>query len=60
MLIESTDEPAQLRKNVTSPNGTTAAALESFEASGFKDVVDKAVRASTDRAEELGKTLGKS
>ncbi|KAI0526198.1 pyrroline-5-carboxylate reductase [Xylaria bambusicola] len=60
MLIESTDEPSQLRKNVTSPNGTTAAALESFEASGFKDVVDKAVRASTDRAKELGESLGKS
>lgn len=57
MLVESSDEPAQLRKNVTSPNGTTAAALESFEASGFKDIVDKAVRAATARGEELGKTL---
>ncbi|KAI0455579.1 pyrroline-5-carboxylate reductase [Xylaria acuta] len=60
MLVESTEEPAQLRRNVTSPNGTTAAALESFEASGFKDVVDKAVKAATSRGEELGKTLGKS
>ncbi|KAI1195950.1 pyrroline-5-carboxylate reductase [Nemania serpens] len=59
MLIDSTDEPAQLRRNVTSPNGTTAAALESFEASGFNDIVDKAVKAATSRAEELGKTLGK-
>ncbi|KAI1273636.1 pyrroline-5-carboxylate reductase [Xylaria sp. FL0933] len=60
MLTESTEEPAQLRRNVTSPNGTTAAALESFEASGFKDIVDKAVKAATNRAEELGETLGKS
>ncbi|KAI1364149.1 pyrroline-5-carboxylate reductase [Xylaria arbuscula] len=60
MLIESSDEPSQLRKNVTSPNGTTAAALESFEASGFKEIVDKAVKAATDRAAELGETLGKS
>ncbi|KAH7037089.1 pyrroline-5-carboxylate reductase dimerization-domain-containing protein [Microdochium trichocladiopsis] len=59
MLMESSDEPAQLRKNVTSPNGTTEAALKSFEASGFKEIVDKAVRAATDRGEELGKTLGK-
>ncbi|GAP87500.1 putative pyrroline-5-carboxylate reductase [Rosellinia necatrix] len=59
MLVESTEEPAQLRVNVTSPNGTTAAALESFEASGFKDTVDKAVKAATSRGEELGKTLGK-
>ncbi|KAI1828200.1 pyrroline-5-carboxylate reductase [Xylaria intraflava] len=58
MLVVSTEEPSQLRRNVTSPKGTTAAALESFEASGFKDSVDKAVKAATDRAEELGKTLG--
>lgn len=59
MLVDSTEEPAQLRRNVTSPNGTTAAALDSFEASGFKDIVDKAVKAATSRGEELGKTLGK-
>ncbi|KAI1179952.1 pyrroline-5-carboxylate reductase [Nemania sp. FL0916] len=59
MLVESEEEPAQLRKNVTSPNGTTAAALESFEASGFKEIVDKAVKAAASRGEELGRTLGK-
>ncbi|KAI0120641.1 NADP oxidoreductase coenzyme F420-dependent [Xylariales sp. AK1849] len=60
MLVESSEEPAQLRKNVTSPNGTTAAALKSFEASGFQDIVDRAVKAATSRGEELGKMLGKS
>jgi pyrroline-5-carboxylate reductase len=55
MLVESADSPAQLRKNVTSPNGTTHAALVTFDALGFKDVVDKAVRASVDRSIELGK-----
>jgi len=59
MLAESADEPAQLRKNVTSPNGTTEAALKSFEASGFEGIVDKAVRAATDRGAELGETLAK-
>ncbi|CAK1366735.1 Pyrroline-5-carboxylate reductase [Cercospora beticola] len=58
MLVESSDPPSQLRKNVTSPNGTTQAALESFEASGFAAIVDKAVKAATDRGEELGRTLG--
>ncbi|KAI4604026.1 hypothetical protein KJ359_000152 [Pestalotiopsis sp. 9143b] len=58
MLVESSDSPSQLRKNVTSPNGTTQAALESFEASGFKGIVDKAVKAATSRGEELGKILG--
>ncbi|KAI2622420.1 pyrroline-5-carboxylate reductase [Hypoxylon sp. NC1633] len=60
MLVESSDEPAQLRINVTSPKGTTEAALKSFEASGFKEIVDKAVKAATDRGKELGETLAKS
>jgi pyrroline-5-carboxylate reductase len=59
MLVESEEEPAQLRKNVTSPNGTTHAALQTFESLNFKDIVDKAVQAATSRAAELGETLGK-
>jgi Pyrroline-5-carboxylate reductase len=55
MLVESEDEPGQLRKNVTSPNGTTYAALQTFEKEGFKEIVDKAVTAATERAAELGK-----
>ncbi|EME82382.1 uncharacterized protein MYCFIDRAFT_72290 [Pseudocercospora fijiensis CIRAD86] len=58
MLVEGKDSPSQLRKNVTSPNGTTQAGLESFEASGFAAIVDKAVKAATERGEELGRTLG--
>jgi pyrroline-5-carboxylate reductase len=57
MLVESSDKPSQLRKNVTSPNGTTEAALKSFEASGFADIVNKAVKAASDRSEELGRTV---
>lgn len=60
MLVESPDSPEQLRKNVTSPNGTTHAALQKFESLGFKDIVDQAVKAATLRAAELGKTLGES
>jgi pyrroline-5-carboxylate reductase len=56
MLVESADSPAQLRKNVTSPNGTTHAALVSFDALGLKDIVDKSVKAAVDRSAELGKT----
>ncbi|PWY86070.1 pyrroline-5-carboxylate reductase [Aspergillus heteromorphus CBS 117.55] len=59
MLVESSDDPTQLRKNVTSPNGTTYAALQTFEALGFADTVDKAVKAATNRAAELGDSLGK-
>ncbi|KAL7942747.1 pyrroline-5-carboxylate reductase [Trichoderma barbatum] len=56
MLVTSSDEPAQLRKNVTSPNGTTYAALQTFESLGFDEVVNKAVKAATARAAELGKS----
>ncbi|KAL7782935.1 pyrroline-5-carboxylate reductase [Trichoderma ceciliae] len=56
MLVTSSDEPSQLRKNVTSPNGTTHAALQTFESLGFDEVVDKAVKAATSRASELGKS----
>ncbi|KAJ5773735.1 NADP oxidoreductase coenzyme F420-dependent [Penicillium paradoxum] len=57
MLAESSDSPGQLRKNVTSPNGTTYAALQTFEALNFKEIVDKAVQAATTRSAELGAKL---
>jgi pyrroline-5-carboxylate reductase len=60
MLVESSDSPTQLRKNVTSPNGTTHAALQTFEALNFKEITDKAVQAATARAAELGDTLAKA
>lgn len=56
MLVESKDEPSQLRKNVTSPNGTTHAALQTFESLQFPEVVDKSVKAAASRAAELGKS----
>jgi pyrroline-5-carboxylate reductase len=59
MLVESDDTPTQLRKNVTSPNGTTHAALQTFESLNFKETVDKSVQAATSRAAELGNTLAK-
>ena len=49
--------PTKLRQNVTSPNGTTHAALQTFAAEGFQEIVDKAVKAATNRAAELGNTL---
>lgn len=57
MLVSSPEEPAQLRRNVTSPNGTTHAALESFRASGLEQIVDQAVKAAVNRSEELGKAM---
>jgi pyrroline-5-carboxylate reductase len=45
---------AQLRRQVTSPNGTTAAALASFEADDFRNAILRAVRAAYRRSLELG------
>ncbi len=57
-LAEAADEtPAQLRINVTSPNGTTQAALEVLmdEAAGFPPLLKEAVAAATDRSKELSR-----
>jgi pyrroline-5-carboxylate reductase len=55
-LAMATDEtPAQLRINVTSPNGTTQAALEVLmdPKTGFPDLLARAVKAATERSREL-------
>ena len=55
-FIQSSDEtPADLRKKVTSPGGTTAAALAQFEKGAFNELVRRAVKAAYERAKELGK-----
>lgn len=53
MLVESGEPPAELRRRVTSPNGTTQAAIETFESGGFRTLVAAAVRAATRRGGEL-------
>lgn len=50
-LLEAS--PAELRQAVTSPGGTTQAALEEFAAQGFSETVAQAVEAALRRAEEL-------
>ncbi len=53
MAIES-GEPAEiLRQRVTSPGGTTAAALDALAQGGFSQLVDIAVDAATRRGREL-------
>lgn len=53
----SEETPSQLRVNVTSPNGTTQAALEVLmqETGGFPDLLRRAVAAATTRSEELSR-----
>lgn len=54
LLARSTDSPETLRRNVTSPNGTTAAALEVLMAAdGLSPLMERAVAAAVRRAGEL-------
>ncbi|MCD9030764.1 pyrroline-5-carboxylate reductase [Luteimonas sp. Y-2-2-4F] len=53
MLAESGEAPATLRQQVTSPGGTTQAALEAFEAGGLRRLVAEAVAAAQRRGGEL-------
>jgi pyrroline-5-carboxylate reductase len=53
LLDESGKSATILRENVTSPNGTTAAALASFEADNLNSMVAKAMKAASDRSQEL-------
>jgi pyrroline-5-carboxylate reductase len=57
MLREDGATPAELRRRVTSPNGTTQAALESFAADDFARIVARAVAAATRRGGELSSGL---
>lgn len=57
MLMESGEDPAELRRRVTSPNGTTQAALESFAADGLPRMAARAVAAATRRGAELADAL---
>ena len=58
MAANSAENPKQLRANVTSPNGTTQAAIESFQDQNFEGIVANATRAAFDRAHELSIQLG--
>lgn len=54
LMRRSPEPPAILRRNVTSPNGTTAAALEVLMAEdGLEPLMERAVLAATTRAKEL-------
>ena len=58
MLIRSGKTPALLRENVTSPNGTTEAALQQFGEAGLRDIVLTATRAAAERAAEMEREFG--
>ena len=53
LMQESGLHPEELRNRVTSPNGTTQAALESFSADALREIVRKAAHAARNRSIEL-------
>jgi pyrroline-5-carboxylate reductase len=57
MLADSKETAAELRQRVTSPHGTTAAALDVFEASGFRALVEHALSAAQRRGGEMSAEL---
>jgi pyrroline-5-carboxylate reductase len=57
MCLESGRHPGQLKDMVTSPGGTTIAALHKMEAAGVRAALMDAVEAATHRSEELGRQV---
>ena len=53
LMSDSTQHPAQLKDDVTTPGGTTIAALAALERTGFRASVISAVTAARDRSKEL-------
>lgn len=54
MLRDTNEDPSLLRQRVTSPGGTTFAALEVLKNMGLEDAVNKAVLKAAVRSRELG------
>lgn len=60
MIEHAPFSPEQLRAQVTSKGGTTAAAIEHLENSRFRSIFLEALRAAADRSRELGDQLATS
>lgn len=58
MLAETGEHPAILRERVSSPGGTTVAALRRLDAGGVRAAFLDALEAARDRSAELARTLG--
>ncbi len=54
MVKTTAEQPDVLRKKVTSPNGTTQAAIETMQGLGYEEMILKAITRATERSRELG------
>ncbi len=57
MMKQTGEDPAELRRKVTSPNGTTQAAIEMLDRYSFKDAVEEAVLRCAERSREIAGTI---
>lgn len=57
MVQQTGEEPAALRKKVTSPNGSTQAAIEVLEKGDFFETVISAIHRCAERSREMGAAL---
>ncbi|MCX6403169.1 MAG: pyrroline-5-carboxylate reductase [Actinobacteria bacterium] len=53
MLRDANKSPETLRQNVTSPNGTTARAIATFDEHKFREAIEAGMQACHDRSKEL-------
>lgn len=53
LMVRSDQDPAQLRRDVTSPKGTTERAVEVLQSAGWGELFDRALAANIARSEEL-------
>jgi pyrroline-5-carboxylate reductase len=58
MALDSEDDVAELRRKVTSPNGTTEAAIHCFEEHKFREIVEHALNAADTRSKTLAEEMG--
>lgn len=58
MARESDVDLGELRRRVTSPGGTTQAAVESFEHDQLRSLVERAMQAAANRAKDMARELG--
>ncbi|WP_252503010.1 pyrroline-5-carboxylate reductase [Sporosarcina sp. Marseille-Q4943] len=54
MLRQTGEEPELLRRNVTSPGGTTEAGLKALENRQFKETIQECINSAENRSRELG------
>ncbi|NBI30551.1 pyrroline-5-carboxylate reductase [Chengkuizengella marina] len=57
MVQKTGDHPAELRKKVTSPGGTTEKAIEALDSHHIHDAIQKAVKSAATKCKEMGETI---